>query len=110
MPLADLAASYEEAIVDVLATKLEKAAIDAGARSVLIAGGVAANRRLRERIAEKVGANALVRWPSMLLCTDNAAMIAGRAWQVAQMDEWGDLGSDAYPRLPIGQDTAGATG
>jgi N6-L-threonylcarbamoyladenine synthase len=110
MPLADLAASYEEAIVDVLATKLEKAAIDAGARSVLIAGGVAANRRLRERIAEKVGANALVRWPSMLLCTDNAAMIAGRAWQVAQMDEWGDLESDAYPRLPIGQDTAGATG
>jgi N6-L-threonylcarbamoyladenine synthase len=110
MPLADLAASYEEAIVDVLATKLEKAAIDAGARSVLIAGGVAANRRLRERIAEKIGANALVRWPSMLLCTDNAAMIAGRAWQVAQMDEWGDLESDAYPRLPIGQDTAGATG
>jgi N6-L-threonylcarbamoyladenine synthase len=110
VPLADLAASYEEAIVDVLASKLEKAAIDAGARSVLIAGGVAANRRLRERVAEKVGDNALVRWPSMLLCTDNAAMIAGRAWQVAQMDEWGDLESDAFPRLPIGQDPAAATG
>lgn len=110
LPLADLAASFEEAIVDVLATKLVKAAIDYGARSVLIAGGVAASRRLRERIAGQVGDNALVRWPPMALCTDNAAMIAGRAWQVAQMDEWGDLATDAYPRLPIGHDVAGAKG
>ncbi len=110
LPLADLAASNEEAIVDALATKLVKAAIDCGARSVLIAGGVAANRRLRERIAEQVRQNALVRWPPMSLCTDNAAMVAGRAWQVAQMDEWGDLDTDAYPRLPIGHEAAGATG
>ncbi|HEV2072719.1 MAG TPA: tRNA (adenosine(37)-N6)-threonylcarbamoyltransferase complex transferase subunit TsaD [Thermomicrobiales bacterium] len=110
LPLADLAASFEEAIVDVLATKLVKAAIDCGARSVLIAGGVAANRRLRERIAEQVGGNAQVRWPPMELCTDNAAMIAGRAWQVAQMDAWGNLETDAYPRLPIGNENAVAKG
>lgn len=110
MPLADLAASYEEAIVDVLATKLEKAAIEAGARSVLIAGGVAANQRLRDRVAEKIGSRALVRWPSMLLCTDNAAMIAGRAWQVARMNEWGNLESDAYPRLPIGPEVTSSAG
>lgn len=105
LPLADLAASFEEAIVDVLATKLVQAAINHGAGSVLIAGGVAANRRLRNRIAEVVGDRASVHWPRMELCTDNAAMVAGRAWQVAQLDRWGSLASDAYPRLPIGTES-----
>lgn len=105
LPLADLAASYEEAIVDVLATKLAAAARQHAASSVLIAGGVAANRRLRERVALLVGDDADVRWPPMAYCTDNAAMIAGRAWHVAEAEEWGDLASDAYPRLPIGAAT-----
>lgn len=102
LPLADLAASFEEAIVDVLATKLARAATEHKAASVLIAGGVAANRRLRDRVASRVGNSVIVRWPPMAYCTDNAAMIAGRAWHVAQAGEWGDLESDAYPRLPIG--------
>ncbi|HVL22831.1 MAG TPA: tRNA (adenosine(37)-N6)-threonylcarbamoyltransferase complex transferase subunit TsaD [Thermomicrobiales bacterium] len=104
LPLADLAASFEEAIVDVLATKTARAAEAHGARSVLIAGGVAANRRLRERLAERVGGRTDVRWPDLSLCTDNAAMVAGRAWQVAQEHGWGDLATDAFPRLPIGVD------
>jgi len=102
LPLADLAASYEEAIIDVLATKTARAAEAFGARSVLIAGGVAANRRLRERLAGLVGDRAEVRWPDLSLCTDNAAMVAGRAWILAQRGAWGHAGSDAYPRLPIG--------
>ena len=101
-PVADLAASFEEAIIDVLAMKTARAAEVFGARSVLLAGGVAANRRLRERVAELVGDTADVRWPPLSLCTDNAAMVAGRAWHVAQLGGWGDLATDAYPRLPIG--------
>lgn len=101
LPLADLAASYEEAIVDVLAMKLASAARESAARSVLIAGGVAANRRLRERVAALIGNDVPVRWPAMEFCTDNAAMVAGRAWIEAQRGEWGALDSDAYPRLPL---------
>jgi N6-L-threonylcarbamoyladenine synthase len=101
LPLADLAASFEEAIVDVLATKTARAAGAHGARSVLIAGGVAANRRLRDRLAAVAGDRADVRWPDLSLCTDNAAMVAGRAWHLARQDGWGDLAVDAYPRMPI---------
>jgi N6-L-threonylcarbamoyladenine synthase len=101
LPLADLAASYEEAIVDVLATKLTRAAEEHSARSVLIAGGVAANRRLRERIFALAGDRAHVRWPAMEFCTDNAAMVAGRGYVVAQGGERGTLASDAYPQLAI---------
>lgn len=101
LPLADLAASYEEAIVDVLSDKLARAAREHGAASVLIAGGVAANRRLRERVQALLGGEVLVRWPAMEFCTDNAAMVAGRAYVVARDGGFGTLGSDAYPQLPI---------
>jgi len=101
LPLADLAASYEEAIVDVLAKKLVRAAGEYSARSVLIAGGVAANRRLRDRISGLADDRALVRWPAMEFCTDNAAMVAGRAYVIAQGGARGTLSSDAYPQLAI---------
>ena len=98
LPLADLAASYQEAIVDVLSSKLAKAANQTGARSVLIAGGVAANRPLRERIRQLAPAGVDVSWPEFEYCTDNAAMIAGRAWHLADRNEFGDLATDAFPR------------
>src|SRR5690606_15860111 len=101
LPLADLAASYEEAIVDVLATKVARAAQEHAARSVLIAGGVAANRRLRDRVLALLGDTVPVRWPAMEFCTDNAAMVAGRAYIIARAGEYGTLSSDAYPRLQI---------
>lgn len=101
LPLADLAASYEEAIVDVLSTKLARAAKEYEALSVLIAGGVAANRRLRQRVEELVSDTTLVRWPAMEFCTDNAAMVAGHAYVHAQGGRWGALGGDAYPNLDI---------
>jgi N6-L-threonylcarbamoyladenine synthase len=75
--LPDLAASFQEAIVDVQVTKTIAAAEHAGVPTVLLGGGVVANTRLRERLAA-AGAEAGIEvlFPSMPLCTDNAAMIA----------------------------------
>lgn len=101
LPLADLAASYQEAIVDILATKLVRATEQTGAKSMLIAGGVAANRGLRERVLQLAPRGVEVRWPAMVFCTDNAAMIAGRAWHLAQRGAWADLTSDAQPKGTI---------
>ncbi len=113
LPVADLAASYEEAIVDVLATKTIAAARDNHAHSILIAGGVAANRALRERLVALVddrwptGERPDVRWPDLSLCTDNAAMIAGRGWLEFQRGNLAGLDADAYPRWPIGTQPPG---
>lgn len=101
LPLADLAACYQEAIVDVLSTKLVRAANATDARSILIAGGVAANRDLRSRVQNLAPQGVLVRWPAMEFCTDNAAMIAGRAWHLAERNQYGDLQTDAFPRGAI---------
>ncbi len=74
---ADLAASFQEAIVDVQVVKTITAAREKSVHAVLLGGGVVANTRLRERM-EKAGAEAGIRllFPSLELCTDNAAMIA----------------------------------
>ncbi|MEN9679497.1 MAG: hypothetical protein RLZ57_626, partial [Actinomycetota bacterium] len=74
---ADVAASFQEAVVDVLLMKSIKACVDSGIESLLIAGGVAANSRLREvafERAKKAGIN--LRIPTPALCTDNGAMVA----------------------------------
>jgi tRNA N6-adenosine threonylcarbamoyltransferase len=77
LDLPDVAASFQEAIVDVQVTKTISAARHVGAPTVLMGGGVVANTRLRERLAqagERAGIEVLC--PSTALCTDNAAMIA----------------------------------
>jgi N6-L-threonylcarbamoyladenine synthase len=74
--LADLAASYQRAIVDALMARLEQALEREGLDRVALGGGVAANRELRERAS---GLAATVWVPPVELCTDNAAMIAGAA-------------------------------
>jgi N6-L-threonylcarbamoyladenine synthase len=74
---ADLAASFQEAIVDVQVAKTIRAAREKGVRTILLGGGVVANTRLRERIeAEGAAAGLRVLFPPIELCTDNAAMIA----------------------------------
>jgi N6-L-threonylcarbamoyladenine synthase len=78
--LADVAASFQEAVVDQLVEKLALAADAAGAATLVLGGGVAANSRLRERTAElaaTTGREAFL--PPLALCTDNAAMIAATA-------------------------------
>jgi len=108
LPVADLAASFEEAIVDVLSEKTVRAAHDHDARSILIAGGVAANRRLRERLTERAvdgwatSARPEVRWPDLSLCTDNAAMVAGLGFVEYERGVRGGLDADAFPRWRIG--------
>jgi len=74
---ADLAAEFQEAIVTVLAAKSLRALNQCGLKQLVVAGGVGANRRLREKLDEAVQAVGLrVFYPEMELCTDNGAMIA----------------------------------
>jgi len=74
---ADLAASFQEAIVDVQVQKTMRAAQETGAKTVLLGGGVVANSRLRERMQAAGDERGVrVRFPSIALCTDNGAMIA----------------------------------
>jgi N6-L-threonylcarbamoyladenine synthase len=107
-PVADFAASFQEAIVDVLATKAVWAMERTGARSLVIAGGVAANRPLRERlaamVADRFGTNGpMVSWPDLSLCTDNAAMIAGLAAYREPLTGDAALTLDAIPNLAFGE-------
>jgi N6-L-threonylcarbamoyladenine synthase len=98
----DLAASFQEAVVDVLVEKLVAAADAAGARTLVIGGGVAANSRLRTRVmeaAEESGRRALL--PRLALCTDNGAMIAATAWWRLEADGPTDLSAGAYPSLGL---------
>ena len=79
-PAQDIAASFQEAVVDTLVYKLQKAADQIGARTLVLGGGVAANSRLRERVGEiaaMTGRRALL--PRHDLCTDNGAMIGAAA-------------------------------
>ena len=74
---ADVAASFQEAVVDVLLTKAISAAKETGINTLIIAGGVAANSRLRDLALERTGkAGIQLRIPPMGLCTDNGAMVA----------------------------------
>jgi N6-L-threonylcarbamoyladenine synthase len=74
---ADVAASFQEAVVDVLLTKAISAAKETGIDTLIIAGGVAANSRLRDLALERTGkAGIQLRIPPMDLCTDNGAMVA----------------------------------
>lgn len=98
-PVADLAAAYQEAIVDVLVQKTVRAAQATGASMVLLAGGVAANRVLRDRLGLTL--DLPLRYPALDLCTDNAAMVAAAAhYQLDnhRQDGW-DL--DARPDLAL---------
>ncbi|ACL74086.1 O-sialoglycoprotein endopeptidase [Thioalkalivibrio sulfidiphilus HL-EbGr7] len=74
---ADVARAFEEAVVDTLVIKCLRAVQETGAERLVVAGGVGANRRLRQRLKEAVGAEgASVHYPPFEFCTDNGAMIA----------------------------------
>jgi len=101
---ADVAASFQEAVVDILVEKTRLAAARARARSICIGGGVAANSALRQRIlnaADKDGRLAFI--PSRAMCTDNAAMVGATAWYRLGVDGPTPLDASADPnlRLPL---------
>jgi N6-L-threonylcarbamoyladenine synthase len=77
MPLADLAASFQAAVVEALVTKTREAAVAYKVTAVHLAGGVSANRLLRQLMSQQI--DFPVRYPPLALCTDNAAMIGAAA-------------------------------
>jgi N6-L-threonylcarbamoyladenine synthase len=83
LPVADVAASFREAVVDVLVTKALDACEERGVPRLLLGGGVIANKRLREvALARAAARGVTVRIPPLSLCTDNGAMIAALASQL----------------------------
>jgi N6-L-threonylcarbamoyladenine synthase len=94
--LADLAASYQEAVVDVLVAKLARAAARHPVRSLCIGGGVARNQRLRQRLAAEPRLRGLqLVLPDPSLCADNGAMIAGLGTILLRAGERAPLDLDA---------------
>jgi N6-L-threonylcarbamoyladenine synthase len=103
LPLADVAASFREAVADVLLTKAIAACHDHGVPRLLLGGGVVANARVRELAAERCAAEGIeLRVPPLSLCTDNGAMIAALGAQlVAAGRAPSALGFGADSTLPV---------
>lgn len=100
--LPDIAASFQAAVVDVLVAKTIRAMEETSVHAVALAGGVAANRSLRQSLRTAVDARGgLFFCPSPALCTDNAAMIAAAGLFHLSRGEQADYGLDATPRLSL---------
>ncbi|HOX37151.1 MAG TPA: tRNA (adenosine(37)-N6)-threonylcarbamoyltransferase complex transferase subunit TsaD [Candidatus Brocadiia bacterium] len=96
--VADIAASFQEALIDVLVAKTVRAADLTGVREIVVGGGVACNSRLRAKMGEAAAQFGLrMNIPSLKFCTDNAAMIAGLAFHSAARGEFAQLDLDASP-------------
>lgn len=101
---ADVAASFQAAVVDVLVTRTMLAAKDYNMKKLAIAGGVAANSALREAMADACKQNELeFYYPSPIFCTDNAAMIGVAAYYEYIKGNCSGLDLNAIPNLKIGE-------
>ncbi len=102
MKPADVAASFQEAVVDVLSEHLIACAKECDVKRIALAGGVAANLPLRERISKRAMEEGFVfQYPKLSLCTDNAAMIGCAAYYVYQNGEVADMSLNAVPNLSL---------
>ena len=100
--VADVAASFQEAVVDVLVGKARRAAAAIGARGICIGGGVAANSALRQRVIDVCAADGIAAFvPSRAMCTDNAAMVGATAWHRYRLDGPTPLDAAADPNLTL---------
>ena len=101
---ADVAASFQQAVIDVLADHTVQAAIDHGMKTVALAGGVAANSLLRETMKERAELKGLsFHCPELIYCTDNGAMIASAGYFEYDEGRRADLYLNAVPNLKIGE-------
>jgi N6-L-threonylcarbamoyladenine synthase len=101
--VADLAAAFEAAAVDVLVARARRALAQEGVNSLAVVGGVAANRRLREEMAAAALDDGFeLVFPPPALCTDNAAMIAVSGCQLLARGERHGLDLNSFSRAPIG--------
>lgn len=104
LPIPDICASFQQAVIDVLVDHTVMASHRLGVKTIALAGGVAANSLLRKTLEEranKKGINAL--YPLPVLCTDNAAMIACAGFYTFSAGEFSDFTLNAVPSLHIGE-------
>jgi len=99
---SDIAASFQEAVIDVLVKKIMMAREKTGVDSIVMAGGVACNQALRKRLMEKASQEDIgVYYPRPAYCTDNGAMIAVAGYHSIVRGKRDDLSVDVRPRFPV---------
>lgn len=99
LPIEDLAASFQAAVADVLVEKTLLAADEHQVREIIVAGGVSANKRLREKMLNE--STRPVHIPPLYLCTDNAAMIAGAGYYHFVQNDFSPFDFDVQPTWPL---------
>lgn len=103
-PINDLAASFQQAVIEPLAVKTARAAARLKSKTVVLAGGVAANRALRDAVRtelEKTAPDAVLSIPPFEYCTDNAAMVAGAGYFALRRGDQSGWETDVHPRFPL---------